>query len=109
MKTPFMLLIALIAGTASAQPPQPGQTLETSAVRPAAESRMISDRREALEFHGRRVAYGGAAVAAIKSPSHLEIFNPFDPANAGPTPDNTVWVDKSRDQAAGWSLLQIKF
>ncbi len=104
-----MLLIAFIAGAASAQPPQPGQTLETSAVRPVAESRMIADQRQALEYQGRRVTYGGAAVAAIKSPRHLEIFNPFDPANAGPTPDNTVWVDKSRDRAAGWSLFQIKF
>ena len=109
MKTCFILLIALAAGAASAQSPLPDQTLETTIPAPMPQNRIIYDERQQDEIHLGNVTLDGVAVEAIKSPRHLEIFHPFDPANAGPTPDNTVWADEHKTKAVGWSIFSLRF
>jgi hypothetical protein len=110
MKSCFILLIALAAGAASAQPPLPDQTLETTIPVPTQQSPIIYNAWQEDEIDlGRGVALDGVAIEAIKSPRHLEIFNPFDPANAGPTPDNTVWTDEHKTKAVGWSIFTLRF
>ena len=109
MKECFILLIALAAGAASAQNPLPDQTLETTIPAQTQQRLVIYNERQRDEIHLGRVALDGIAVEAVKSPRHLEIFNPLDPANAGPTPDNTVWTDEHKTKAVGWSILSLRF
>lgn len=113
MKKPLLvLLIAGAATVASAQLPQasPGQPLQTTAsASPPPTNRSVYEQRQREEIHGFYFSYDGAPVEAIKSPRHLKIFNPFDSANAGPTPDNTVWADSSKSRAVGWSIFSIRF
>ncbi len=109
MKSCFILLIALAAGAASAQTVQLDQSLESTTSPQTLQSRTVYDERQVDEIHLGRVALDGIAVEAVKSPRHLEIFNPLDPANAGPTPDNTVWADEHKTKAVGWSILSLRF
>jgi hypothetical protein len=109
MKARLVLLIALAAGAAVAQPPRPDQTLEKSNPAPAPASRMVYDQREQVEIHRGHLAFDGMAVEAVKSTRHLGIFNPFSRANAGPMPDNTVWADEKRTKATGWGIFSIRF
>lgn len=109
MKACFILLIALAAGVASAQSPLPDQTLETVIPAPKQQNRIVYDQRQEGEIQMGTAVLDGVAVEAVKSPRQAEIFNPFDPANAGSTPDNTVWADEHKNKAVGWSILSLRF
>ena len=109
MKARLILLIALAAGAAAAQPPETYQTFESTTSASTFERRIVYDARSRDEFHGRHFALDGIAVEAVKSPRHLEMFNPFDPANAGPMVDNTVWADEKKSKVTGWSIFSLRF
>jgi hypothetical protein len=55
-----------------------------------------------------KVAYGGIAVAAIKSDNLLQLFNPFAPKTYGSAEDNTLH-DPGTSKARGWKLFSIHF
>jgi len=109
MKKHIVLLIALAAGSAWAQPSSPDRTFDAVA-EPSATDRqaMLKAPEKRHAVHHGRLAYDGAAVEAVKAPGHLEIFNPFDRDNA-PATDNTVWQDRPTGRALGWSIFSIKF
>ncbi len=57
---------------------------------------------------GRRAAYSGIAIQLLRAPDPLQLFNPWAPAEYGPSEQNLV-LDPLTKQPAGLRFFAIKF
>jgi hypothetical protein len=107
MKSMPILLFSFAVLAAAIRPAQAQDTME-SQLSARLSKALSANEVKPNEIVKGKVAVGGIAVAAIKTDSPLQLFNPFAPARYGSAEDSTLH-DPGTGKARGWKLFSIQF
>ncbi len=103
-----LALVSLAAG-ASARSPEMDRALDTHAARMAREKALISQpEKNKNRIVGRRAAYSGIVVQAIKADHPLQLLNPAAPDEYG-NGEESVMREPTAGRVNGLRIFSIEF
>ena len=109
MRIVAILLLALAALPANAQPESTSPELETQLTKHIAREGLLSSTEvKPNEIKSGKLTYSGIAVELLKTGNPLQLVNPAAPAKYGSAEDN-VLRDPISGRVSGWKIFSIKF
>src|SRR6266567_736579 len=109
MKTLITLALASLAAGASARSPEMDRALDTHAARMAREKTLIAQpEKNKNKIVGRRAAYSGIVVQAIKADHPLQLWNPAAPEEYG-NGEESVLREPKTGRVNGLRIFSIEF
>lgn len=102
------LALVFLAAGASAQAPGMERNLNTRAARLEREKALAQPEKNKNKIVGRRVAYSGIVVQAIKAEKPLQLLNPMAPGEYGNGEDSITRAPKT-GRVNGLKIFSIEF